>query len=111
MFALLWYVRQLCGLPAKVSLVQIGCQLLPPLRVEGGGEGHFRGGGEAVFGLAPGTGLRTLRGGMAETLPTGLGPTAGGIITSRPGEGLEPRVRAGLTVGEAPLAGLRGSGL
>lgn len=27
------------------------------LRVEGGGEGHFRGGGEAVFGLAPGTGL------------------------------------------------------
>lgn len=27
-FVLLWYVRQLCGLPAKVSLVQIGCQLL-----------------------------------------------------------------------------------
>lgn len=37
--------------------MQIGCQLLPPLRVEGGGEGHFRGGSEAVFGLAPGTGL------------------------------------------------------
>lgn len=55
-FVLLWYV-QLCGSPAKVSLVQIGCQLLPPQRVEGGEEGHFRGGGEAVFGLAPGTGL------------------------------------------------------
>lgn len=55
--------------------------------------------------------LRTLRGGMAETLPTGLGPTAGGIMTSRPGEGLETRTRAGLTVGEAPLAGLRGRGL
>lgn len=78
--------------------------------MEGGGEGHFRGGGEAVFGLAPGTGLRTLRGGMAETLPTGLGPTAGGIMTSRP-EGLEAGVLAGLTVGEAPLAGLSGRGL
>lgn len=50
-------MQQLCDLPAKVSLVQIGCQLLPPQRAEGGGEGHFRGGGEAVFGLAPGTGL------------------------------------------------------
>lgn len=75
------------------------------------GEGHFRGGDEAVFGLAPGTGLRALRGGMAETLPTGLGPTAGGIMTSRPGEGLETGIRAGLIVGEAPLAGLRGRGL
>lgn len=55
--------------------------------------------------------LRALRGGMAETLPTGLGPTAGGIMTSRPGAGLEAWVRAGLTVGEAPLAGLRGRGL
>lgn len=55
--------------------------------------------------------LRALRGGMAETFPTGLGPTAGGIMTSRPGEGLEAWVRAGLTVGEDPLAGLRGSGL
>lgn len=55
--------------------------------------------------------LRALRGGMAETLPTGLGPTAGGIITSRPGEGLEPWLRAGLAVGEATLAGLRGRGL
>lgn len=54
--------------------------------------------------------LRTLRGGMAETLPTGLGPTAGGIMTSRP-EGLEAGVLAGLTVGEAPLAGLSGRGL
>ena len=53
--------------------------------------------------------LRALRGGMAETLPTGLGPTAGGIMTSRPG--LDTLVRAGLTVGEAPLAGLRGRGL
>lgn len=35
MFVLLWYVRQLCGSPAKVSLVQIGCQPLPPQRVEG----------------------------------------------------------------------------
>lgn len=50
-------MRQLCGLPAKVSLVQISCQPLPPQRVEGAGEGHFRVGGEAVFGLAPGTGL------------------------------------------------------
>lgn len=48
---------------------------------------------------------------MAETLPTGLGPTAGGITTSRPVEGLETAFRAGLTVGEAPLAGLRGRGL
>lgn len=48
---------------------------------------------------------------MAETLPTGLGPTAGGIMTSRPEDGLETAVRAGLTVGEAPLAGLRGRGL
>lgn len=55
--------------------------------------------------------LRTLRGGMAVTLPTGLGPTTGGIMTNRPGEGLEPWLRAGLTVGEVPLAGLRGSGL
>ena len=46
---------------------------------------------------------------MAETLPRGLGPTAGGIMTSRPG--LDTLVRAGLTVGEAPLAGLRGRGL
>lgn len=111
MFVLLRYVRQLCGLPAKVSLVQIGCQPLPPQRVEGQGEGHFRGGGEAVFGLAPGTGLRALRGGMAETLPTGLGPTAGGIMTRRPEGGLEAWARVGLTVGEAPLAGLRGRGL
>lgn len=57
LFVLLCYVRQLCGQPTKVSLVQISCQLLPPSRVEGAGEGHFRGGGEAVFGLAPGTGL------------------------------------------------------
>lgn len=64
-----------------------------------------------MFGLAPGTGLSTLSGGMAETLPTGLGPTAGGIMTSRPGEGLGAGVRAGLTDGEAPLAGLRGRGL
>lgn len=55
--------------------------------------------------------LRALRGGMAKTLPTGLGPTAGGIMTSRPGEGLETGIRAGLIVGEAPLAGLRGRGL
>lgn len=55
--------------------------------------------------------LVTLRGGVAETLPTGLGPTAGGIMTSRPGEGLEPAVRVGLTVGDVPLAGLRGRGL
>ena len=48
---------------------------------------------------------------MAETLPTGLGPTAGGIMTSRPVEGLEAGVRAGLAVGEAPLAGLSGRGL
>lgn len=45
------------------------------------------------------------------TLPTGLGPTAGGIMTSRLGEVLEAWGRAGLTVGEAPLAGLRGRGL
>lgn len=64
-----------------------------------------------MFGLAPGTGLRTLRGGMAETFPTGLGPTAGGIMTSRPGEDFEAVVRDGLAVGEAPLAGLRGRGL
>lgn len=57
-FVLLWYVRQLCGLPAEVSLVQISCQLLRPRRAEGAGKGHFRGGGEAVFGLAPGTGLK-----------------------------------------------------
>lgn len=44
---------QLCGQQADVSLVQIS----HPRRVEGAGEGHFRGGGEAVFGLAPGTGL------------------------------------------------------
>lgn len=44
---------QLCGRQADVSLVQIS----HPRRVEGAGEGHFRGGGEAVFGLAPGTGL------------------------------------------------------
>lgn len=56
-FVLLWYVRQLCGRQAKVSLVQISRQLQPPRWVEGAGEGHFRGGGEAVFGLAPGTGL------------------------------------------------------
>lgn len=40
--------------------MQISCHPLPPQRVEGGrggGWGHFRGGGEAVFGLAPGTGL------------------------------------------------------
>ncbi len=55
--------------------------------------------------------LRALRGGMAETLPTGLGPTTGGIMTSRPVEGLETGIRAGLMVGEAPLAGLRGRGL
>lgn len=55
--------------------------------------------------------LSALRGGTAETLPTGLGPTAGGIMTSRPGEGLEAGVRAGLTVGRAVLAGLSGSGL
>lgn len=78
---------------------------------EVGGEGHFRAGGEAVFGLAPGTGLSALRGGMAETLPTGLGPTAGGIMTSRPAEGLETAVRVRLTVGDVPLAGLRGRGL
>lgn len=52
---------------------------------------------------------------MAETLPTGLGPPAGGIMTSRPVQGLETGletgVRAGLTVGEIPLAGLRGRGL
>lgn len=35
MFVLLWYVRQLRGLPAKVSLVQISCQLLPPRRWRG----------------------------------------------------------------------------
>lgn len=55
--------------------------------------------------------LITLRGGTAETFPTGLSPTAGGIMTSRPVEGLDTVVRAGLTVGEAPLAGLRGRGL
>lgn len=46
-------MRQLCGRQADVSLVQIS----HPRRVEGAGEGHFRGGGEAVFGLAPGAGL------------------------------------------------------
>lgn len=71
----------------------------------GAPQGHFLGGDEAVFGLAPGTGLSTLSGGMAVTLPTGLGPTAGGIMTCRPVEGL------GFTVGETVLAGLRGSGL
>lgn len=59
--------------------------------------------------------LSTLRGGTAETLPIGLDPTAAGIITSRPVDGLETAVRvggrAGLAVGEAPLAGLRGRGL
>lgn len=67
-----------------------------------------------AVGLCPGcvfAHLRTLRGGMAVTLPTGLGPTTGGIMTSRPGEDLEAWLRAGLTVGEVPLAGLRGSGL
>lgn len=44
-------------------------------------------------------------------MPTGLGPTAGGIMTSRPAEGLETGVRAGLAVRQAPLAGLRGRGL
>lgn len=54
------FVRQLCGSEAEVSLVQISCHPLTPQRVEGGGRGgrgHFRGGGEALFGLAPGTGL------------------------------------------------------
>lgn len=74
-------------------------------------EGHFHGACEAVFTLAPGTGLRALKGGMAETLPTGLGPVAGGIMTSRPGRGLDTGVRTGGVVGEAALAGLKGSGL
>lgn len=51
--------------------------------------------------------LRTLSGGMADTLPTGLGPAAGGIMTSR---GLDPAARVGLTVVEATLAGLTGRG-
>lgn len=54
--------------------------------------------------------LRTLRGGMADTFPTGCGPGAGGIMTSRP-MALEPEERLGLTVVEATLAGLRGRGL
>lgn len=51
----------------------------------------------------------TLSGGMAETLPTGFGPTPGVIMTSRPAEGLE--LGFGLDVAEAALAGLRGRGL
>lgn len=54
--------------------------------------------------------LSALRGGMADTLPTGLGPTAGGIITSSPLEGLGSGPRAGL-MGKPPRAGLRGRGL
>lgn len=48
--------------------------------------------------------LSALRGGMAVTLPTGLGPTAGGIITSSPLDLLE-----GLAW--APRLGLTGRGL
>lgn len=77
----------------------------------GGVEGHLRGEGcEAVFGLAPGIGLSTLRGGTADTFPIAGGPRAGGIMTSRPGA-LEPEDRVGLTVVGASLAGLRGRGL
>lgn len=47
---------------------------------------------------------------MAVTLPTGLGPVAGGIMTIRPDEGFEVEMRAGLIAGDAPLAGLRGNG-
>lgn len=60
-------------------------------------QGHFLKGDEAVFGFAPGTGLSALRGGAADTMPTGLGPTAGGIMTSSPPEeGLDGAARAGL---------------
>lgn len=48
--------------------------------------------------------LSALRGGMAVTLPTGLGPAAGGIITSNPPAPLE-----GLA--GAPRLGLIGRGL
>lgn len=48
--------------------------------------------------------LSALREGMAVTLPTGLGPTAGGIITSNPPAPLE-----GLA--GAPRLGLTGRGL
>ncbi|MEQ2211498.1 hypothetical protein XENOCAPTIV_004181, partial [Xenoophorus captivus] len=47
---------------------------------------------------------------MADIFPTGCGPVAGGIMTSRP-VALEPEDRVGLTVAEATLAGLRGRGL
>lgn len=55
--------------------------------------------------------LRALKGGTAVTLPTGLGPVAGGIMTSRPGWGLDTGVRTGGFVGETTLAGLKGRGL
>lgn len=58
-----------------------------------------------MFGLAPGTGLSTLSGGTAVTLPIGLSPTEGGIMTCRPVEGLD------ITMGDAPRAGLSGRGL
>lgn len=55
--------------------------------------------------------LSALRGGTAEILPMGFCPPAGGIMTSRPGEGLADRHGAGRAAGELILAGLRGRGL
>lgn len=57
------------------------------------------------------THLIALKGGMAETLPTGLGPAAEGIMTSRPGGALESEVWTGVTWGETALVGLKGRGL
>lgn len=48
--------------------------------------------------------LSALRGGTAVTLPIGLGPTAGGIITSNP-----PTLLEGLA--SAAQLGLKGRGL
>lgn len=57
------------------------------------------------------THLIALKGGMAETFPTGFGPAAEGIMTSRPGGALESEVGTGLTWGETALVGLKGRGL